>query len=489
MNDSDGNNSTCTSLPIKKNVPNNNNDNEQSIEKGDIVEEFIEEERPISIKQEGKDEFNSTASIVNISVAGHTAVYAFFPTISGVLADIWGRRLVVLIALLITMVSCIGIALSSNVYVLIIMRMFEAVGGGTLKIAGRGIISDISLPATRAKYTAYSFIGAQVSMVTGPAIGGLIAQQLSWRWIFWILICITGLVFIITIIYLPETIDTLIGGYYNLSLLQYIQKQKSNNNDNHDMGGNNTKQLWMKKTVSDFKTPYRYFMFPDFVLIMLISGIHFGLIICYMVHLSYLFQDYYQMNVQNVGLCFLVLGIGDIIGAICGAHYQDFVFHKVIKAYSSKMNEAVVFDTNKSLPIDFPIYKARLFYIWPCSIVIQLGTLVFGWLFIMKTHLAIPLIILFFLSFTMAIVDDATLCLTQDLQPDKVGAISGSLNLVQGIFGGIVTVIVEPLSSSIGVGWTYTLLGSVLMTTNIMLLVLLRNGVAWRIQREEKDPS
>ncbi len=45
----------------------------------------------------------------------------------------------------------------------------------------------------------------------GPVIAGVLAQKLGWRWIFWLLVILTGSYFIVLVLFMPETQRKIVG--------------------------------------------------------------------------------------------------------------------------------------------------------------------------------------------------------------------------------------------------------------------------------------
>ncbi len=60
------------------------------------------------------------------------------------------------------------------------------------------IIGDVASPRERPRYQAYTSATFIVSMVGGPLLGGFIAEQLHWSWIFWVNLPLAALAFLLT---------------------------------------------------------------------------------------------------------------------------------------------------------------------------------------------------------------------------------------------------------------------------------------------------
>ena len=116
----------------------------------------------------------------------------------GKLSDIHGRRTMLLIAIGIFALGSIACALAPTMLALIGARALQGLGGGGLMPLVQTIIGDVASPRERPRYQAYTSATFIVSMVGGPLLGGFIAEQLHWSWIFWINVPLTALAFLLT---------------------------------------------------------------------------------------------------------------------------------------------------------------------------------------------------------------------------------------------------------------------------------------------------
>lgn len=116
----------------------------------------------------------------------------------GKLADIVGRRKVMMAAIGIFVASSVLAALSRSMWVLILARFLQGAGGGGLIALGQTVIADVIAPRERGRYMVYFAAVFMTASVAGPVLGGVLSEHLHWSFIFWINLPLGGLAFFIT---------------------------------------------------------------------------------------------------------------------------------------------------------------------------------------------------------------------------------------------------------------------------------------------------
>lgn len=104
----------------------------------------------------------------------------------GALADIYGRRVVLLSAIAIFVVGSLLCALAPSMTLLIVARFVQGIGGGGLLALSQTIIGDILTPRERAGYQGYFSLAFTAASLAGPVLGGFLAEHATWSMIFWI---------------------------------------------------------------------------------------------------------------------------------------------------------------------------------------------------------------------------------------------------------------------------------------------------------------
>jgi EmrB/QacA subfamily drug resistance transporter len=104
----------------------------------------------------------------------------------GKLSDIYGRRLILMWAIGIFIAGSVACALAQNIWMLILARGLQGVGGGGLLPTAQTIIADLLSPRERPVIMGRTSVMFMSASVLGPVLGGLLTDHLHWSLIFWI---------------------------------------------------------------------------------------------------------------------------------------------------------------------------------------------------------------------------------------------------------------------------------------------------------------
>ncbi|KAI8076220.1 major facilitator superfamily domain-containing protein [Thamnidium elegans] len=322
---------------------------------------------------------------------------AISPTFWGTIADSWGRRPVLLMTMVIYCASCIGLALTPNYAVLMVLRMIQAFGSSSL-------------------------IAISAGPVLGPVLGGIISEKLGWRWIFWVLLILGCSSLLIVGFFVPETLRVLVGngsGYANPTPSQWLKKHRSKELDQ------DKKKLEHPKM--NFLAPFTYLLEPDVFLILWLNGVAFTVFYCIMTSTTKQFSIYYPyLSELEIGVCFLSMGLGTIIGGFAKGKLLDRDYRKT------------------SYKAEFSIYTARLKNIWFHLMAMQVATCIYGWIIQIGAPLPAALAIQFVFAFSCSGVTSTCQTLLVDLFPGRGASITASNNLMRCILGAAATAYIEP---------------------------------------------
>jgi EmrB/QacA subfamily drug resistance transporter len=123
--------------------------------------------------------------------------------IAGRLSDSLGRRRMFLIFVAIFTTASLLAGLSRNIYVLIALRFIQAMGGGGLMPSTMGTVSDL-FPRDRDRAIGLISSVFPLGALIGPALGGFIVSNWSWRYVFFVNVPIGIVLLVLLYVLLPR---------------------------------------------------------------------------------------------------------------------------------------------------------------------------------------------------------------------------------------------------------------------------------------------
>jgi MFS family permease len=123
----------------------------------------------------------------------------------GKLSDMHGRRPLFVVAITVFIAGSALCGLARSMTGLILFRGLQGLGAGGLMVLAQTAIADLVPPRQRGRYQGlFSGVFALCS-VTGPVLGGVITDALSWRWIFYVNLPVGMVALSLILIGLPRT--------------------------------------------------------------------------------------------------------------------------------------------------------------------------------------------------------------------------------------------------------------------------------------------
>lgn len=123
----------------------------------------------------------------------------------GKLSDLYGRKPLLMIGVIIFLIGSALSGLSQNMAMLILFRGIQGLGAGALFPISLAVIGDLFTPQERGKYQGLFGAVFGLSSVVGPFAGGFLTDTVGWHWIFYVNIPI-GIVSLFVIARLLPTI-------------------------------------------------------------------------------------------------------------------------------------------------------------------------------------------------------------------------------------------------------------------------------------------
>ena len=128
--------------------------------------------------------FSANAVVLSWIATSYLLSTAVFLVPIGKIADIYGRKTVFSSGILIFTLSSFICAFSNSIYILIILRIVQGLGGAMFMTTAMAIIASIFSVQERGKAIGILVSAVYIGLSAGPFVGGMLIQYFGWRSIF-----------------------------------------------------------------------------------------------------------------------------------------------------------------------------------------------------------------------------------------------------------------------------------------------------------------
>ncbi|MFP2912205.1 multidrug effflux MFS transporter [Pyxidicoccus sp. 3LFB2] len=151
------------------------------------------------------EELNSSASLIQLTLASCFAGLALGQLITGPLIDHFGRKRPLQLGLVLYVLGSLGCALAPNALALVGLRFVQALGGAVALVTPRAVVRDLWSGAEAARTMSRLMLVVGVAPVLAPLLGGFVLQHSGWRTIFLVLAGVGAVALVAVVKSLKET--------------------------------------------------------------------------------------------------------------------------------------------------------------------------------------------------------------------------------------------------------------------------------------------
>lgn len=435
-------------------------------------------------------DFNSTASVVNLSVALFMLSMAIFPLWWSSFSETFGRRSIYLTAFTLYVIFSIVGAVSTNVGMFLASRVLSGGASASVQAVGAGSIADIWEVHERGRAIGIFYLGPLCGPLLSPIIGGLLAQNLGWRSIQWFLVIFGGIILLFLTFFLPETLRarTSVAAAAEAEVVEddsAAEKGQVRPTLNRRTTTRSAVQVQSRKYIKIlrrfFVDPLRiilYLQFPAVAICVFYATVTF----CALYSLSVSIQQTFSAPPYNygniiVGLTYIPNSIGYFITSIFGGRWVDWIMRReAIKAGRKDSRGNLKYKPEDRMKEN----------VWIGAIMFPAALILYGWTTEYGINLAVPLVANFFFGVGSMLIFAAVTTMLTEFMPKKASNGVALNNFVRNIFSCVGAAVTEPLESAIGNGWLFTGFGVISIVAGIFsILIMKRYGDRWRIAMDK----
>lgn len=203
------------------------------------------------------------------------------------MSDSRGRRAPLLAGVAGFAITSVLCAVSPSVWALIVLRFVQGLGGGFGIVIARAVVRDRHDTADAARMYGVIYALTGLAPILAPTLGALVLHLTSWRGIFVVLATVGGVIYVATLLGLPESLPA-----------------------ERRHGGS------LSVTVSVFHQLVRD---RSFVAPALASGLPFGAMFAYISGSPFILQELYGLSPQQFGAVFGLNSVGLVSASLVGS--------------------------------------------------------------------------------------------------------------------------------------------------------------------------
>ncbi|KAI0132552.1 major facilitator superfamily domain-containing protein [Xylariales sp. AK1849] len=413
---------------------------------------------------------------INLTVTAYLIMSGIFPAVVGNAADRIGRRPVFIVTLAIYVAANIGLALQNSFGLLFFLRMLQSAGiSGTYSVT-YGVIGDLFTPAERGGYSGIISFFLNTPPSIGPVISGLLLLRWGWRAILWFLSIISPCCLLTMLLFLPETSRAIVGNG-NIGA-RGIHKALVPVLAPSSQGPDPCASEEPSKRAVTLPNPFACLLLLRHRRTAIVIGslaVHYTIYSCLQASLSTLVTEIYHVSGLVSGLTYLPFGVACAIAAFMTGKVLDRDYRKTAKEHG------IPIDRTKGENLDcFPIEHARLRSIKYSVALCSFFIVGYGWSLQQKTHIAVPLILQFFIGLTEQGLFTGLSTILVDTHPEAPSTAQAASNFIrcEVAAGGLAAL--DVLLRHLGSGCTFVLFAALGLVAAAMLWVLDVKGLEWR---------
>ena len=156
-------------------------------------------------------DLHASISGLEWTINGYTLSFAVLLATGGRLGDIFGRRRMFLLGVVIFALSSATAGLAASSTDLVISRVVQGVGAALMMPATLSIVTDAFPPSERGKAMGTWAGISALALAVGPVVGGFLTEHVSWRAIFYLNIPVAVAAILAALFAVRESRDTTVG--------------------------------------------------------------------------------------------------------------------------------------------------------------------------------------------------------------------------------------------------------------------------------------
>ncbi len=347
--------------------------------------------------------------------------------------------------------------LPAYIWILYLLRIFQAFGSCIVFSVGAGTVADITEPSARASALAWFLMGPQLGPILGPLIGGQFASPTKWRWVFGFLTITCLPVYLAIVFSVPETLRSLVGNGQSVAHQPWFS-----------IPSFRTKQCTDSKIPKAPRPSLRKFLhllkYPPHLIVSVNGALQFAGLFGLYIAFTIVWKRVYNFNPKSVGYTYLVPGIAMFVSSIVVGRLSDYMRKKAIANSPD----------GKIAP------ERRIAIQIPGFIIAGTGKVLFGWFVSTKAHVIFPMISSAMAAIGVSIVFVSSTSYQTECDPAQTATLVALGGLLRNLAAAVCAPLIPTMLKKMGLKWAFTALGFLDFVCLPGVILILIRGKKWR---------
>ncbi|KAK7902606.1 hypothetical protein LTR67_002252 [Exophiala xenobiotica] len=398
----------------------------------------------------------------NVGITIFTCGFGFAPMVLAPFSETNGRRPVFIVTGALFVICQMCCALTDSYGGMLAARFFLGVGGSTFSTMVGGILADVWVTAERntpmVLFTGATMLGTGL----GPLVSGFVAQNLSWRWVWWIQVMTSGTLVSLVTIFFRETRGTIILSRKAKLLNKWYEELEQAGAigmeiDATDLEKNDKKCCrirWKVKAdeersslgrmiaVSLYRPIHMLFTEPVVFFFSLWIGFSWAVLYLQFGSIPLVFEVNHGFDLQQTGAVFTAICVGGILSTILSIYQEKWA----AKHYPVKINGSP---------------EGRLTFACVESALMPIGIFIFGWTCYSSIHWIVPTIGITIATMGIFSIFLATFNYTADVYHIYASSALAASGLCRNLLGGSFPLVTKQMFRNLGFQAASSLLGAI----------------------------
>ncbi|KAL0638301.1 hypothetical protein Q9L58_002603 [Maublancomyces gigas] len=420
-----------------------------------------------------KAQYNISDMQVDWTVAIPALGLSIGPLFWSSIADVYGRRIIIIIGTVVALLATIGSAVAPDYAGYMTARFFQGFGVSPAATVGMAVINDLFFEYERGQKLGLWVMAMDMGLLVGPLVGGFISL-IDQFWVEWVTAILFGLLLVAELLFFPETL------YPRKLMLSRLPTTGADDDITtvDDMPRSRTLPWLNFWKVPGVEHPKPWDAVLQFGRVWTLPNVAVAVFFyCFAWYwwvlsvITYLPTAYAEYTPDMQGLRFLGLILGTLMCELfCSGGLSDAIVVRLAKK-----------NGNVRVP------EMRLWLVFPAVVLTSVGLILWGISVDKKSHWIVGQIALFLFAAGIQMGNSAISAYIVDCYPGHAMSVVIFYSVLLNLSAFVNPFFIEPWVESMGFTWTFATQGLVTLIMVPVTMGLMRWGGGWRDRRGEPE--